>query len=592
MRKLVCLMLSLGMLVLTAGCAWGEETVMDYDGVETPKEEAQWYSLSYPLYIYDEETKYSVEMPLFFFDGVEDLPWIDLEEAADILNAVQTSLLKTTGYHLAYERKDRVITLERENGYTMTADFDANTITFDDFDGFMKKPGFDNLLEMVSYEGYNEAGEAELFQRDARASFNRYGHMLHLDLASYGLRLRMEDNRGYMPLQMASDFLYAPLIRSFLTFNGEAMFIGNSDHFLNAYEKKLTPLGRLYYSAAPAQRSEALAEFGYNELCMMMDCLYGLKQKHSIDAFSTVFWEIGFDEALTSRNPLDADAALNNFITYYLDDLHSAFKLPSWMCAKEDEIPEGEGPSSRLFDHQRAQYLRIRQNQMGEDVLPYQEVGNTAYVTFDEFLDKPSAYYYDTVAADEALDLRDTIALVIYAHNRISREDSPIENVVIDLSNNTGGSVDAAMFLISWILGEAEISVENAFSGAQSTMVYRADVNLDREFNELDTLQGRQVYCLISPVSFSCANLVPAVFKHHQAATLIGRTSGGGTCTVQPISSAWGSIFQISGTNRLSFRKNGSFYDIDEGVEPDVFVDHLEMLYDREKLNSFISQLP
>ena len=53
-------------------------------------------------------------MPLFFFDGVEDLPWIDLEEAADILNTVETSLLKTTGYHLAYERKDRVITLERE----------------------------------------------------------------------------------------------------------------------------------------------------------------------------------------------------------------------------------------------------------------------------------------------------------------------------------------------------------------------------------------------------------------------------------------------------------------------------------------------
>lgn len=114
MKKTVCLMLSLVMLVQIAGCALGEETVMDYDGVETPKEEAQWYSVSYPLYIYDEETKYSMEMPLFFFDGVEDLPWIDLEEAADILNTVETSLLKTTGYHLAYERKDRVITLERE----------------------------------------------------------------------------------------------------------------------------------------------------------------------------------------------------------------------------------------------------------------------------------------------------------------------------------------------------------------------------------------------------------------------------------------------------------------------------------------------
>lgn len=592
MKKLFSLLLSLMLMMPLLSGAFGEETAINYDGVESPKDTAVWYSVSFPLYLYDAETKYSVDMPLYFFDGVEDLPWIDLEEAADILNAVQNSLNEEPQYHLSYIQKGSEILLERENDYSMLADFEENTITFTDFNGFMRSPGSENLIEMLSFSGYNAAGDAELFQRVAPASFNRYGHLLKLDLSSHRLHLRMRDNRGYMPLQMASDFLFAPLLLNFLLFNGQAMFLGNDECFMSSADKKLTPLGELYYSAPPKQSSEALSEFGYNELCMMLDCLYGLKQKHNINSFAEIFSDIAFDHDLFSQNPADADAALNNFITYYLDDLHSTFLLPSWMAGFTEDMAWEYGPSSRLFVKQRKQYVETRKARMGEDILPYQEVGNTAYITFDTFLRKPPSYYYDTVAADEALDLRDTIALIIFAHDRIGREDSPIENVVIDLSNNTGGSVDAALFVISWILGEAEISVEDTFSGAQSTMVYRADVNLDREFNELDTLRDRKVYCLISPISFSCGNLVPAILKHHQAATLIGRTSGGGTCTVQPMSTAWGTMIQISGSSRLSFRKNGSFYDIDEGVEPDVYIDHMEMIYDREKLNTLISNLP
>ena len=146
--------------------------------------------------------------------------------------------------------------------------------------------------------------------------------------------------------------------------------------------------------------------------------------------------------------------------------------------------------------------------------------------------------------------------------------------------------------MISWLLGEAEISVEDTLTGAQSTLVYRADVNLDRRFDERDTLEGKQVYCLISPVSFSCGNLVPAACKSRHAVTLIGRTSGGGACVVYPMSIAWGTLFQISGPRRLSFRRNGSFYDIDEGIEPDIYIDHLETLYDREALTELIKSLP
>ena len=73
--------------------------------------------------------------------------------------------------------------------------------------------------------------------------------------------------------------------------------------------------------------------------------------------------------------------------------------------------------------------------------------------------------------------------------------------------------------------------------------------------------------------------------------TLLGDTSGGGSCVVRFMSSAWGSLFSMSGTKRISFVKNGSFYDVDRGVDPDVFLTRKESFYDREQLTEFINAL-
>ena len=57
------------------------------------------------------------------------------------------------------------------------------------------------------------------------------------------------------------------------------------------------------------------------------------------------------------------------------------------------------------------------------------------------------------------------------------------------------------------------------------------------------------------------------------------------------MSTAWGTLFQISGPNRISFVKNGSYYDADRGVDPDVFLTKTETFCDREKLTEFINSL-
>ena len=177
------------------------------------------------------------------------------------------------------------------------------------------------------------------------------------------------------------------------------------------------------------------------------------------------------------------------------------------------------------------------------------------------------------------------------AHAQITREDSPIENVVLDMSNNSGGQADAAIFTLAWLLGEASISMENTMTGSMCSAIYRADVNRDRKFDDKDTVKDKKIYCLISPLSFSCGNLLPCALKDSNRVTLLGRTSGGGSCIVQFISSAWGTSFRISGPQRLSFLKNGSYYDIDRGTEPDYQISTPEKYYDRQALTDYINSL-
>ena len=97
---------------------------------------------------------------------------------------------------------------------------------------------------------------------------------------------------------------------------------------------------------------------------------------------------------------------------------------------------------------------------------------------------------------------QDTIDLIIYANSQIKREGNPIKNIVIDLSNN-----------------------------------------------------------------------------------------GGGSCVVQPCTTAAGTVFQISGSRQISIIKNGSFYNTDAGIEPDFRLEKPESYYDRPALVEYLHNL-
>ncbi len=539
------------------------------------------------------DDKLEEPFPLYFMNGVDDVPYVELESWMELMIFLNRDWLKDPNYDLMFSAEGTDAAYVRENEYHMQFDFAEKTILFDDFNAFVHSSSEGSLLDMLSASGFTEAGESELFQRNLEASYDRYGDEVKLNLSDYHIPMVMQDGKYYLPLQTMNDILVSPVLRAAILFNGECLMIINRDLF-GSVSKGLSELGELYYKAMPGKRSRELAEFGYYELCFVLDNFYGLKEPHEITSFDQFFWQMGFDKEFIEDSAKEADDLLYRVIDYYLDDLHSEFIAYSHL-AGEKEVDWTNGPATRKLEEAVVMYGRARAAADefyadAENPIVYEEFGNTAFLVFDHFVNSSASVYYSAIENGEDLPL-DTIGLVIRAHSMIYRDDSPIENVVIDLSNNLGGDVDAAIFLMGWILGDAPFSVKDTFTGALSTASYRADVNLDRKFNNGDVLDDKNVFVLVSPVSFSCGNLVPAAFKALDKVTLLGRTTGGGSCIIQPLSTAWGTFFQISGPQRMSFLKNGSFYDIDTGVAPDFTLLKPERYYDREWLTEYINEL-
>jgi len=322
---------------------------------------------------------------------------------------------------------------------------------------------------------------------------------------------------------------------------------------------------------------------------------YGLKPEHNIDNFHNFF--LNNEELfqnLVSTNPMRSSYAIANLCFTYFDDLHSGYTRSGYLFDRNQDVESIVmlsyfGPSIRKSFKLGTLYEDARRDVYRAWVPGYEEVGDTAFITFDAFTVNRTDYYDPTINFN---DPQDTIDLIIYANRQIKREGSPIKNIVIDLSNNGGGNADAAIFVISWFLGEADIALRDTFTGAETNAIYLADVNLDGQYDEQDNVaEGYRLYCLTTNNSFSCGNLVPAACRSSGRVTLIGQPTGGGSCVVQPCTTAAGTLFQISGNKQVSIIKNGSFYNTDAGIEPDFRLEKPESFYDRPALVEYLHNL-
>jgi len=547
-------------------------TVPVYAG--TPGQEYSMEKKELPFYFMDHDSKEVITV--WYADGKTDIPYLESETVKELLERAYHVHLNDNNYSLKATIEDDQAIFLRENGYEMIIDAGSDVIRFHDLNMFQATSWQDTVLDIIWYSGYDENGEPAYFET-MPLSFSRDAAETDLDCGVYGIDLISAGGEVFIPLQTVSDVLLSN-IYLLAEYNGEAVIVDQYDS---------TAMKDIFYSAAPGNRSEELADFTYHELCFALDQFYGLKEEHGIDSFQQFFRDTGLQERLLSLDPQESGEALAELINRYLDDHHSVYLENSWLLGTEtDVIGSIFGPDilNRTYNAERFQQARAAYYPDG--IPGYEEIDNTAFITLDGFALNGMGYdYYHTVPEADAPD---AIGLLLYAYSQITREGSPVKNVVLDLSCNTGGIPTAACFTIGMFLGDGFASLRDTLTGAAATEYFLIDANLDRKFDEEDSLNGYRLFCLTSPISFSCGNLVPSVFKQSSMVTLLGQTTAGGTCLVRPLSLADGTMITISGPKRLSQSRNGSFYDIEQGIEPDYRIDEPEHYYDREQLVEFI----
>ena len=607
--KILSLTLSL-ILALSLIIVPGAETLAATDFEDLPEGylPADGKLLPMETTIYLLSSAMAIPMTLGYVEGNPDIPYISLTDGVDLLNslpdvfAAYQSALNPQNFVLVTEDGEAMIT--RDNGCTVVFDTESQSVFISDLnamDVYCSVPG-----DMVTIGGSGENFTYVQRQESENQAVSGYAILASL-WEDYAIRIYEQEGEIYIPLGLFNDLWLSDGL--FLIYNGKGVFLfsGSPDETI-ADENGLT-MKDLYYDVESGVRSEHLVRYNYGELCLMLDFYYGLKDIHGISGFDTYFQMVGLKEALLDTDATVFDYALSKFINTYLDDIHSKYNCNSPYAGldyADAELYECVNYCARFeILSYNAKLLALRDkapsgvSENGEVKTFYTEVGNTAYITFDEFCVTDTDYYamrdengnLDPEQVKQYIGV-DNLALVIYANAMIRREGSPIENVVIDLSCNGGGEVDAGVYLVCWALGRTRFTTQYYATGAKYSNVYYADVDLDGKITEKDTIKDDfNVYCLISPFSFSCGNLVPALFKSSGNVTLIGRTSGGGAAVVRNANTVDGTMFRISGTNAMCVVKNGSYYSVDEGVEPDLFIQNMEKLYDREWLTDYINNL-
>ena len=586
---------------MVISCANDAETkyIVTNQIVQVPAEEKEkTYSVNVLNNIICKENLQGIDR-LYFKEGAEDIPYVNIEVLCD-------------DFTVEYPEKYKVLITSNNNNYTSTVliDLTKRKIYFSNYDHYISQ-----FYSESSKLFFDLANVQENDFIKIEKSFNSWGAPIEVNFSGFEDFVLCAEIDGKLNYYVSLN-TYGNLFTAFksVVYNGKEVYsvnkIINNNGFDNAKE-----FYRFDEGTGKKMRSSALTNFTYNELCINLDLNYGLKELHGnkFDCFDSYFEYVGLKSKLLNPDPEIFCKAIWDLCEAYFSDNHSNFKFASYYCgydiakkfAERVETGDENLLTGNSISKKMELYYTARQNVYGEDIpgLEFSDNGKTAIVRFDHYTTYGASDLNAIINEKTTEDICDLIKknytsiqndikteYYLYCVNKMIKENPEVENVILDMSNNTGGSCRTAVATLAWMLGEVQTNITNSITGAKCSSVYVCDINADGKFDENDTIKDKKLFCLISPASFSCGNMVPAMLKSSDRVVLLGETSGGGSAVVYPTMAADSTTFRISSRYVMSENKNGSNYDIDKGIEPHVRLQP-ETLYNKEKICGIVANM-
>ena len=419
------------------------------------------------------------------------------------------------------------------------------------------------------------------------------------DLGRYGIDIILYDETIYVPLQTFIDIFINNNGLSF-AYNGKNLYdVSDFGNTLTGDVSDANSLEYEFYHDSPwyqqSTRETKLAQYTYNEFCFSMDNFYGLKEFRGITSFKDYFATNGYETDLKSTNSATYELAMARFVGAWMFEGHagytrvSPYQQNNSTVASTYSTARQSNPRYSLFTTQSA--LTQLRNNAGKGVgVSYS--GSTAIITFDSFM---KGRYWGTYTPDQfnyaTWHKYDTEMFFHKAFDEIGTH-SGISNVVIDITLNGGGMLDAIPWLEAYLTDDPFTLIRTKTTGEISEVHFTVDLDRNGTKGEAtDTYKNRYNFFLMtSNFSFSCGNAFPTFVKAGNMATIIGETSGGGACAVGAIATASGTVLRSSSIFQMGYFVNNEFVLNENGIEPDYSFSR-NNFYNDAAINSFVNGL-
>ncbi len=533
------------------------------------------------------------EVTLRFYQDLPDVAYISAADFQSIVLPGSTMVVTHTGvgeYTLANGDAKAVVNVLKD--VFVSSSFEAFTNQMG-----LLQPGMAN----VYYDGMP-------FIRYKSITMTPAVSTVTLDFARYGIDIHA-DGKGavYFPFATLAD-MYSDLFYHHAGFNGEKVVANTSVN-----EVSLARIDPDYNKTllSKTTRSESMADFAYKELCFAMDHFYGFPGRVTYnEALVTKGMDRTLEEDLAVGPTLKKLLKSTDLAEYFVGmqglnalyyEGHTSMAISSAMgrdgsqyeelAARIKSIQEKHkdvmdaiqaGRATMGNRSQKMMAVRTLRPQIyGNPQATYVKKGNTAVCVFNSFNTMAQtaweAYYAGKGPKPDINDNgRDSMVIFLDALNQ-AEADPEVENFIVDITSNGGGSADIVMAMTSLIMDKSYLCYDNPLTGQRSVVEYEVDRNFDGVFDEKDkdVRYNLNFGVLTSDISFSCGNLFPSMLKDG-GIPVIGEKSGGGSCAIQAMCTADGFCFQIS-----SFRSRLNTLageNIDGGIVPDIIIPNDDMI--------------
>ena len=524
------------------------------------------------------------EVTLRFYNDLPDVAYISAADFQSIVLPGSTMTVTHTGigeYTLANGDAKAVVNVNKD--VFVSSDFDA----------------FTNMMGLLQPGMANVYFDGMPFVRYKSVKYTPAVSTVTLDFAKYGIDIHA-DGKGavYFPFATLAD-MYSDLFYHHAGFNGEKVVANTSIN-----EVSLARIDPDYNKTllSKTTRSESMAEFAYKELCFAMDHFYGHPGRVALDeALKTKGMDRTLEEDLAAGPAIKKLLKSTNLAEYFVGmsglnalyyDGHTSMDISSAMgrdrSKYEDLVTEMRGLQEKHTEVMdairggratmggRAQDVMAIRNQRPESYGTqdtYIKKGNTAVCVFNSFNtraeDAWNAYYAGKGPKPNINDNKGDSMVIFLDALEKAAADPEVENFIVDITANGGGSADIVMAMTSLIMNKSYLCHDNPLTGQRALVEYEVDRNFDGVFDkkDKDVKYKLNFAVLSSDVSFSCGNLFPSMLKD-AGVPVVGEISGGGSCAIQAMCTADGFCFQISSFRARLNTLAGE--NIDAGITPDI----------------------